>query len=238
MLRIPRANAFRRNPLTVSGKEAKELLLSRGGDDPEFVGLVVRGDLNLSCVPYGDRRTSQINSLPSGLLVAGDLHLMYSNLRALPEGLYVCGNLSLTGSAIQSLPANLTVGKTLVLDQTPIRSLPAGLKVGGSLHAIGSHLETLPEDMDMEYDSNIELSNSKFSVWPEGMLEVPGTLNLTNTKIQSLPDNMHVGGNLGLTKTKMKSLPAGLSVSGDLHIDGTSIQDLPPDLRVGGKIIR
>ncbi len=149
MLRIPRANAFRRNPLTVSGKEARELLLSRGGDDPEFVGLVVRGDLRLSIVPYGDRRTLQINSLPSGLLVAGDLDLMHSNLRDLPEGLYVCGDLFLTASAIQSLPAGLKVGGTLDLSHTPIQTLPEGLQVGGSLYLSNTRIKSLPADLEV-----------------------------------------------------------------------------------------
>jgi hypothetical protein len=137
----PRANAFRRNPLTVSGEEARELLLSRGGDDPEFVGMVVRGSLNLS--------NTQIESLPAGLVVGRHLILHDTPIKSLPAGLKVGGSLKLSDSQIQSLPARLRVGRDLDLSNTPIQSLPAGLQVGEFLILFGTRIKSLPPDLEV-----------------------------------------------------------------------------------------
>ena len=61
-----------------------------------------------------------------------------------------------------------------------------------------------------------------------------GDLDLYNTLIQSLPDNLQVGGNLRLSNTPIKSLPADLKVGGHLWLTGTEIQSLPDNLKVGG----
>jgi hypothetical protein len=185
MLRIPRANAFRRNPLTVSGAEARELLLSRGGDDPAFVGLVVDGDLYLEHTP--------IESLPAGLKVRGSLTLDYSQIRSLPAGLKVGRNLNLSYSKIKSLPAGLQVGGRLGLHDTPIESLPEGLQVGGSLHLGYSQIRSLPEGLKVGGD--LRLSHTPIQSLPAG-LQVGGDLYLLGTRVRALPVDLRVRGQI------------------------------------------
>jgi len=50
-----------------------------------------------------------------------------------------------------------------------------------------------------------------------------GDLNLSNTPIQSLPDNLTVGGDLNLSNTPIQSLPDNLTVGGNLLLSNTPI---------------
>ena len=63
-----------------------------------------------------------------------------------------------------------------------------------------------------------------------------GDLDLSNTQITSLPDNLEVGGHLYLYKTPITSLPDNLNVGGGLNIRNTPITSLPDNLKVGGVI--
>ena len=50
-----------------------------------------------------------------------------------------------------------------------------------------------------------------------------GDLDLNNTSITSLPDNLKVGGYLDLVDTKITSLPNNLKVGGSLYLNSTPI---------------
>ena len=64
-----------------------------------------------------------------------------------------------------------------------------------------------------------------------------GDLDLNNTPIDSLPSNLKtVGGWLDLSYTKISSLPPGLTVGGSLYLYNTQISSLPPGLTVGGDL--
>ena len=67
-------------------------------------------------------------------------------------------------------------------------------------------------------------------------LNVEGGLNLRNTKISSLPDNLTVGGPLYLKNTKISSLPDNLKVGRSLFLSFTQITSLPNNLTVGGNL--
>jgi hypothetical protein len=70
------------------------------------------------------------------LHINGDLDLTYSNIESLPEGLNVSGDLILTFCEnISSLPEGLIVRVNLIIeDCSQLYSLPKGLKVGGTLY--------------------------------------------------------------------------------------------------------
>ena len=68
--------------------------------------------------------------------------------------------------------------------------------------------------------------------------KVTGDLDLDNTKITSLPDNLKVGGYLYLSNTKITSLPDNLKVGGSLDLRNTKITSLPDNIKVKGKIIK
>ena len=50
-----------------------------------------------------------------------------------------------------------------------------------------------------------------------------GDLDLSNTKITSLPEGLSVGGYLDLSDTPITSLPEGLTVGGHLYLSNTPI---------------
>ena len=101
--------------------------------------LDIEGDLDLT--------NSNIESLPEGLEVSGDLILSYcENINSLPEGLIVRGNLHLSYSNITSLPKGLKVGGSLYIQRTKIKSLPEGLEVGGYLNINTTPLTKYTDD--------------------------------------------------------------------------------------------
>ena len=80
---------------------------------------------------------------------------------------------------------------------------------------------------------NLELSNTQITSLPDN-LKVGGDLNLSNAPITSLPDNLEVGGGLYLHNTQITSLPDNLEVGGDLYLSDSKITSLPDNLEVGG----
>jgi len=70
----------------------------------------------------------------------------------------------------------------------------------------------------------------------EGQTEYDGYLNLRNTDITHLPDNMTVSGCLSLYCADITHLPKSLSVFGDMSIRNTNITHLPDNLEVGGNL--
>jgi len=83
---------------------------------------------------------------------------------------------------------------------------------------------------------DLNLYNTEITTLPDN-LKVGGNLNLPNTKITTLPDNLKVGGNLDLPYTEITTLPDNLKVGGDLDLYKTKITTLPDNLEVGGEII-
>ena len=61
-----------------------------------------------------------------------------------------------------------------------------------------------------------------------------GDLDLRNTPITSLPNNLKVGGDLSLRNSSITSLPNNLKVGGYLDLEDTKITSLPNNLKVGG----
>jgi hypothetical protein len=76
------------------------------------------------------------------LHIKGDLDLTYSNIESLPEGLNVSGDLNLTFCEnISSLPEGLIVRGNLIIEEcSQLYLLPKGLKVGGTLYINNSPL--------------------------------------------------------------------------------------------------
>ena len=63
-----------------------------------------------------------------------------------------------------------------------------------------------------------------------------GNLDLHQSEIKALPDNLEVDGELDLHKTSINSLPAKLVVNGDLDLSETNIESIPEDLKVKGEL--
>ena len=91
----------------------------------------------------------------------------------------------------------------------------------------------VPEDLNVRQSLN--LSNTRVESLPDN-LTIEGSLFLMDTPIKSLPNNLTVGRTLALHYTPIKSLPEDLKVGEDLWLAGTSIESLPGDLKVGGSL--
>ena len=97
--------------------------------------------------------------------------------------------------------------------------------------------------LNKKYDNiiineDLDLSESRIKTLPDN-LKVKGYLNLNYTKIESLPDNLHVEGNLYLAFTRIYSLPDNLRVGGKIYIHGTLLvrnSDLVAEYRNKHKI--
>ena len=63
-----------------------------------------------------------------------------------------------------------------------------------------------------------------------------GNLDLRDTPITSLPDNLKVRGSLFIENTKLTSLPDNLQVAVSLFSSYTPITSLPNNLKVGGDL--
>jgi len=79
--------------------------------------------------------------------------------------------------------------------------------------------------------------NSTFDVQGDGKIRVYGNLDLSETAIGSLPDNMTVAGDLNLEGTDIKTLPKNLVTMGDLKLDGCNeLTSIPEGLEVSGSL--
>ena len=67
---------------------------------------------------------------------------------------------------------------------------------------------------------NLDLENSQITELPNN-LQVGGSLYLNYTPIQKLPDNLKVVGSLWLHDSQITELPNNLEVHGDLNLFGT-----------------
>ena len=94
-------------------------------------------------------------------------------------------------------------------------------------------LENAKEMMDC-YGS-LDVSNTKITELPEN-LTVGGSLDVSHTNIKELPKNLTVGGSLDLSHTNITELPDNLTVGGYLDLSHTSITELPKNLTVWGSL--
>ena len=82
---------------------------------------------------------------------------------------------------------------------------------------------------------DLDLSNTPITSLPQD-LTVGGFLYLRNTLITSLPQGLKVKGALYLSYTPITALPKDLTVGGSLDLENTPITSLPQDLTVGGNL--
>lgn len=83
----------------------------------------------------------------------------------------------------------------------------------------------------------ISKKKSIFPLRPNQTIRAIDGLNLSGKPITSLPNGLTIlDGDLDLSFTKIKTLPSGLSVEYSLYLDGSQIESLPKDLKVGNSV--
>jgi hypothetical protein len=225
MLRIPRANAFRRNPLTVPSADVIFFFRERGTRDPSLVGMTVDGSLDLSNL--------SIKRLPPGMVVDGDLDLTDSKIQTLPRGLVVKGDLFLGGTPIQHIPDDVTVFESMDLRGSQVQTLGSNLKVGRHLLLSDTGVQSLGSNIHVE--GNLRLEGSAVHTLGDD-LHVEGDLDLSRSKVRSLGNRTKVDGSLNLENTPIQDLPAELKVIGDLRLKGSGVKVIRSGVKVDGNV--
>jgi tRNA(His) 5'-end guanylyltransferase len=166
----------------------------------------------------------------------GDLNIDKTNNGYLPDNLTISGHLYADNyDKNLELPKNLTVGEDLNLYNTPIKTLPSGLIVGGDLDADNcTMLKVIPDSLIV--GGNLTLSNCTNLV--ELLItKVGGILDVENTKIKKLPDNLIVGDSLWLGYTNITALPNKITVGRSIDLNETPIEYIPNDIVIGENLI-
>lgn len=95
----------------------------------------------------------------------------------------------------------------------------------------------IESSMNPVVDGNLDLSNTKIQALPEG-LEVKGWLNLCYTPIQTLPEHLTVGGWLNLSNTPIQVLPESLKVGGYIYLENTKLSSSQAEINHKVKKLR
>lgn len=110
------------------------------------------------------------------------------------------------------------------------------IKLIDILREIESNKILVPRRSEERKEKHIDVINKKIQQYIKDGNK--GDLNLSNTPITSLPDNLiKVGGYLHLSKTPITSLPDNLQVVGDLHLSYSKIASFPNNLKVKENLI-
>lgn len=210
---------FDNNIIMITKEQFEELL------DIELIEkdgkLVYDDDLNLFKRKY-------ITELPDNLKVLGNLVLNQTGVTKLPKGLEVEKSLEISYTAIEELledtkfggylfannmkkpfsfPKVVKVNGSFECKNTTIKHMPEELYINGSCYFSGSTFDKLPNMIEVGYD--LHLYDTPITELPECIKEVYGELDISNTKVTKLNDNLVVYGHLVLDNTEIKELPEG-----------------------------
>ena len=209
--------------------------------------LIYDGDFDL-CNCY------HITDLPDNLKVLGFLYLSNSSITKLPKSLEVRDELIITETNIEELPEDtkfgslyacnmykpfsfpkvVTVSVDLWCENTTIKRMPEELYVKGSCDLSKSTFDKLPKVM--EVGESLILQSTPITELPEGLKEVYGNLDISNTKITKLNDNLVVYEHLKFVNTLIEELPEGLIVGNFLYLYNTNLYDYSNLHKVCSKI--
>ena len=187
---------------------------------------------------------TDITELPDNLKVLGFLDLNGSGVTKLPKGLEVKSFLDISETYIDELLEDTKVGGSFYAnDMKKPFSFPKVVKVNGHFDCRSTTIKRMPEEVYTKW--NCSFSESTFDNYPkvmkvgcrlyldgtaitelpEGLKEVYGSLDISNTKVSKLNDNLVTYDNLHLRDTPIKELPKGLIVGGELDLVNTNLRD-------------
>ena len=200
-----------------------------------YIKLVERDDKLLYYGSLDLKGRKDITELPDNLKVLGGLDLCYSGVTKLPKGLEVEGWLDISNTAIEELPEDTKFDGNLFVNymKKPF-SFPKVLKVNGSFECVNTTIKQMPEELYTE--SSCDLLRSTFNRYPK-VMKVGYTLYLNNTAITELPEGLkEVYGYLNIHNTNVSKLNDNLVVYNGLDLDYTLIEELPEGLIVGEEL--
>jgi hypothetical protein len=101
--------------------------------------------------------------------------------------------------------------------------MPEELHVKYDCRFSKSTFDNYPKVMD--FSSSLYLGDMPITKLPEGIKKVYGNLNIRNTKVSKLNDNLVVYDRLNLENTLIEDLPKGLIVGNRLNLRETNLKD-------------
>ena len=179
---------------------------------------------NLKVLGFLDICSSGITQLPKGLEVEGMLDISETDIEELPEdtkfgdGLYINHM-----NKPFSFPKVLKVGDYFECSDTTIKRMPEELYVRGTCDFSKSTFDKLPEVMEVGY--SLYLNDTAITELPKGLKKVYGNLEIINTRISKLNNNMVITSFLDIDKTQIEELPKGLIVNNMLYLRDTNLKD-------------
>ena len=206
---------------------------------------LIEQDGKLVCKSYLDLEgRKDITELPNNLRVLGCLNLRNSGVTKLPKGLDVEMWINISGTKIEELPEDTKFGSSLyVSNMKKPFSFPKVLKVNGNFKCIATDIKCMPEKLYvnlfcefsrstfdklpkiMEVGESLYLVKTPITELPEGLKEVYNNLDVYNTKISKLNDNLVVYNELILSNTLIEELPKGLIVGIELDLRDGNLKD-------------
>lgn len=87
-----------------------------------------------------------------------------------------------------------------------------------------------------KFFSELGISDTEYIIGDRDIIYFSTGLDLNNSELIELPDNLMIDKHLDLVKSKIKKLPNKLIVDQNLYLMGTPIHELPEDLIVRGHI--
>jgi len=167
-----------------------------------------------------------------------------SGVTKLPKGLEIERWLSISWTYIEELPEDIKLGGNLYMDSMDKSfSFPKILKIDGELLCTDNIIKRMPEELHvknncyfsestfdkspkvMEICGSLALRSTPITELPEGLKEVYGNLDIYNTNITKLNDNLVVYSSFVLGYTQIEELPKGLIIGGELNLGNTNLRD-------------
>jgi hypothetical protein len=88
----------------------------------------------------------------------------------------------------------------------------------------------------IDFFREYNIPDERYEIKESGEIVFDNWLNLSNSKINNLPDNLTINGNLNLYHTTINKLPNNLTVIGDISLRNTNITELPNNLIIRNNI--
>jgi len=190
----------------------KDFVLARNFD--------VRGDYkNIGLWKLGEKLWDPEKEMPD--IVDGHVWLnKFSGKLNFPKKFEVKGGLYLSDTVtVGDFPDNLKVFDELDIENSNVSKLPSKLWIGGAFHLAGSNVNKLPEGLYVGEDMNA--SETKIKRLPEKFKILAG-IDMENSLVEYIPP-VHILDYLDITNTKVRTLPKGLVIEGNLYCSGTGV---------------
>lgn len=111
----------------------------------------------------------------------------------------------------------------------------SAVEIKGNVNLSGSNIGMLP--MYLHVHGHLNLAQCTNFNFVGAGLRVDGDLDLSDTQVNKLPNDIMLGGSLYLVNCPITELPEKLTIPGNLFLVGTKIKRLPDGLRVGGDLM-